>query len=295
MRARGFLFISVAATAWGTAGAVAALLYSTSGLGPIAVSWWRFVIGVTILGVVQAVRRRRIALPRKGWGSLVAVGVGLAVFQSAYYGAVAYVGLAVGTVVTLGAGPVLIAFGARFTMGERLGRAGAAAVALALAGLALLTGGSGSAGTRPALGIGLALLSAAGYAVVTLVMRARGTAGQAYDTTLVGFAVGGVCLLPFALLEGLGGVYSVSTVGWLVFLGAVPSALAYGLFFAGLVHIRAATASVVALLEPVVATVIAVVLLGERLSTAAVAGTVVLLGAVAVLVTAEAEYEVAAA
>jgi DME family drug/metabolite transporter len=297
MRARGFLFISVAATAWGTAGAVAAFLYRTSGLGPIAVSWWRFAIGATILGAVLAVRRRRIALPRTGWGSLAAVGVGLAVFQTAYYGAVAYVGLAVGTVVTLGAGPVLIAFGARVTIGERLGRSGTAAVALALAGLVLLTGGSGSAGTRPALGILLALLSASGYAVVTLLTRARGTAGQPYATALAGFAVGGVCLLPLALVEGLGGAYTASTVAWLLFLGAVPSALAYGLFFAGLAHVRAATASVVALLEPVVAAVIAVAVLGERLSGAAVAGTVVLLGAVAVLVAVESrpEYERGAA
>jgi DME family drug/metabolite transporter len=295
MRARGFLFISIAATAWGMGGAVAAHLYRTSGLGPIAVSWWRFVIGAMILGAVFLVRRRRIARPRKGWGTLAAVGVGLAVFQTAFYGAIAYAGLAVGTVVTLGAGPVLIAFGARVTMGERLGRAGTAAVALALAGLALLTGGSGGAGTRPALGIGLALLSAAGYAVVTLLTRAGGTAGQPYDTALAGFAVGAVCLLPFALVEGLGGEYTAETVGWLLYLGAVPSALAYGLFFAGLAHVRAATASVVALLEPVVAAGIAVALLGERLSGAAVAGTLVLLGAVAVLTTAEAAHEPAPA
>lgn len=287
MRARGFLFISVAATAWGTGGAVAAHLYRTSGLGPIAVSWWRFVIGVTILGAVFAMRRRRVALPREGWGARVAVGVGLAVFQTAFYGAIAYAGLAVGTVVTLGAGPVLIAFGARVAMGERLGRAGTAAVALALAGLVLLTGGSGGAGTRPALGIGLALLSAAGYAVVTLLTRAQGTAGQPYDTALAGFAVGGVCLLPFALVEGLDGGYAAGTVGWLLFLGAVPSALAYGLFFAGLARVRAATASVVALLEPIVAAGIAVALLGERLSGWALAGSVVLLSAVATLISTE--------
>lgn len=282
-----FLFIVVAAVAWGTGGAAAAFLYQSSSLGPIAVSWWRMVIGVAVLGAVFVMRRRRMAFPRKGWGTLVATGVGLALYQTAYYGAVAHVGLAVATVVTLGAGPVLIAFGARVTMGERLGRAGVVAVALALAGLVLLTGGSGSAGTRPALGIALSLLSASGYAGVTLLIRARGTAERPYETALAGFLVGGVCLLPLALVEGLGSGYGAGTVGWLLYLGAVPSALAYGLFFAALAHVRAATASVVALLEPVVAAVIGVVLLGERLSGAAVAGTVVLLGAVATLVATE--------
>ncbi|CAM5696714.1 hypothetical protein SGLAM104S_09169 [Streptomyces glaucescens] len=50
-----------------------------------------------------------------------ATGVGLAVFQTAYFAAVAATGLAVATVVTLGAGPVLSALGARLTLGERLG------------------------------------------------------------------------------------------------------------------------------------------------------------------------------
>ncbi|GAA4703262.1 DMT family transporter [Phytohabitans rumicis] len=288
MPARGFLFISIAATAWGSGAGAATLLYRTSGLGPIAVSWWRFVIGVTILAAVLAVRRRRRFAVRPNL-TLIATGVGLAVYQCAFYAAIAYVGLAVGTVVTLGAGPVLIAFGARFVLGERLGRAGTTAVGLAIAGLVLLTGGSGAAGPRPALGIGLALLSAAGYAAVTLLTRATGTSGDPYDTALVGFVIGGMCLLPLALVEGLmpAGQGLAGTVGWLLYLGAVPTALAYGLFFAGLGLVRATTASVVALLEPVAATAIAVGLFGERLSTAALVGTLVLLGAVAALATTE--------
>jgi DME family drug/metabolite transporter len=285
--ARGFIFISIAATAWGSGAGAATLLYRTSGLGPIAVSWWRFVIGVAILAAGLAVRRRRFAV--RPSPVLIATGVGLAVYQCAFYAAIAHVGLAVGTVVTLGAGPVFIAFGARVALGERLGRAGTVAVGLALAGLVLLTGGAGSAGPRPALGIGLALLSAAGYAAVTLLTRARGTADDPYDTALVGFVVGGACLLPLALAEGLvpAGPGLAGTIGWLLYLGAVPTALAYGLFFAGLGLVRATTASVVALLEPVAAAAIAVCLFGERLSTAAVLGTLVLLGAVVALTTME--------
>jgi drug/metabolite transporter, DME family len=286
--ARGFLFISVAAAAWGSGGAAAALLYRSSGLGPVAISYWRFAIGVAILALVLAVRRRRLVRPR--WSILLITGLGLALYQTAFYAAIAYTGLAVGTVVTLGAGPVLIAFGARITMGERLGRAGAIAVGLALAGLVLLAGDNGGTGPRPALGIGLALLSAVGYAVVTLMTRATGTATDPYDTALFGFAIGGVFLLPLALVEGVlpaTGSGLAGTVGALVYLGAVPTALAYGLFFAGLAMVRATTASVVALLEPVTAALIAVALLGERMTAGAVAGTVVLLGAVAALATTE--------
>ncbi|MYR59530.1 EamA family transporter, partial [Streptomyces sp. SID625] len=97
---------------------------------------------------------------------------------------------AVATVVTLGAGPVFIALGARLTLGERLGRSGAAAVAGALAGLAVLVLGSGGATVRP-WGVLLALASAAGYSGMTLLTRRWGRDGGAdHSATTVGaFAV----------------------------------------------------------------------------------------------------------
>lgn len=284
MPARGLFFISVAATSWGTGAAAAVLLYRTSGLGPVAVSYWRFVIGGAILAALLAIRSRPAAARASQRRSvLLFTGIGLAVYHTAFYGAIAYAGLAVGTVVTLGAGPILIAIGGRLTTGERLGRGGAIAVALALVGLVLLTGGMGAVGPHPWLGIGLALVSAIGYAGVTLMTRATGTGSDPYRTALVGFVIGGLCLLPLALAEGMvpSSVGLAQSVGWLLYLGAVPTALAYGLFFAGLAVVRATTASVVALLEPVTAAAIAVSAFGERLTPTALVGAVLMLAAVA--------------
>jgi DME family drug/metabolite transporter len=69
----------------------------------------------------------------------------------------------------------------------------------------------------------------------------------------------------------------------LVYLGLVPSALAYGLFFTGLRTVPGAVASIVTLLEPVTATALATLVLGQHLPAAALAGGVLVLGAVAVL------------
>jgi DME family drug/metabolite transporter len=290
-------FVSVAAAAWGTGGVVAAVLYRTSGLGPVAVSFWRFGCGVAVLAVVCALRRP-VAGPGPRWGRLAVTGVGMAVSQTAYFGAVGAVGATVGTVVTIGAGPVFIALGARATLGERLGARGAWAVGGALTGLLLLAGpgavagavaGPGVvAGSRPALGVGLALLSAAGYAGVTLLGRAAGTGGDGGDpfrAALAGFGVGALCLLPLALAEGVvpRAAGLAGTTGWLLYLGVVPTALGYGLFFTGLAVVPATTASVVALVEPLTAAAIAVTLLGERLTVAGAAGGVLLLAAVALL------------
>jgi DME family drug/metabolite transporter len=263
-------------------------------MGPIALSFWRCAGGLVLLLAVRLPRRRirpavREPLNRKGL-RIGVTGLGLAVFQTAYFAAVEATGLAVATVVTLGAGPVLIALGARLTMGERLGVGGTAAVAGALGGLAVLVLGSGGATVRP-WGVGLAVVSAAGYSAMTLLTRWWGRDGgaDASGTTVWAFAVTTACLLPFGLAEGLApqAAQPAHVLALLTYIAAVPTALAYGLYFAGAAVVRSATVSVIMLLEPVSAAALAVVLLGERLTTATLAGTSLMLGSVAGLAVAE--------
>ncbi|MFD8155401.1 DMT family transporter [Streptomyces sp. NPDC059720] len=293
---RGLLYLIVAGAAWGTAGAAASLVYRASDMGPVALSFWRCAAGLAVLLAVRALRPRTGAAPvREPLGRRIAragvTGLGLAVFQTAYFAAVSATGLAVATVVTLGAGPVLIALGARVTLAERLGRGGTAAVAGALTGLAVLVLGGGGTTVRP-WGVLLALLSAAGYSAMTLLTRRWGRDGSADSsrTTVGAFAVTSLCLLPFALMEGL--VPHTGAPGRLLLLLAyvavVPTALAYGLYFAGAAVVRSATVSVIMLLEPVSAAALAVLLLGEHLTAPTVAGTLLMLGSVTGLAVAEA-------
>ncbi|QOV39763.1 EamA family transporter [Streptomyces ferrugineus] len=291
---RGLIYLIVAGAAWGTAGAAASLVYRTSDMGPIALSFWRCAAGFVLLLGVHLLRprpRRTISEPlaRKAVRA-GATGITLAVFQTAYFAAVEVTGLAVGTVVTLGAGPVFIALGARLTLGERLGRGGVAAVAGALTGLVVLTLGGGGATVRP-WGVLLALVSAAGYCLMTLLARKWGRDGgtDAAGTSVWAFAVTSLCLLPFALAEGLlPHAADPLRLGWLVaYIATVPTALAYALYFAGAAVVRAATVSVIMLLEPVSAAVLAIVLLGEHLTAPTLAGILLMLGSVAGLAVAE--------
>ncbi|MFI6415840.1 DMT family transporter [Streptomyces sp. NPDC050842] len=295
---RSLLYLIVAGIAWGTAGAAASLIFRVSDMGPLALSFWRCVGGLVLLLGALALRPRRAVARTAGesrgrrTARILGTGIGLNVFQSAYFAAVQDTGLAVGTVVTLGAGPVLIAVGARLTMGERLGRGGLLAAGGALAGLAVLVLGGGAAEVRP-LGVILAVVAASGYAAITLLTRWLGRDGGATDalaTTTWAFAIGAVGLLPSAAAEGLvphtGSPMRVVLL--LVYVAAVPTALAYALYFAGAAVVRAATVSVIMLLEPVSAALIAVSLLGERLTAAIVLGTLLLLAAVTGLAFAEA-------
>ena len=288
---RGIWYVAIAATAWGTGGTAAAVLYGITDLDPVTVSWWRFLSGALLLAAVR--RRFGPGTPfalrrwdRATWRLVLVTGAGLAVYQTAYYLSINLCGLAVATVVTLGAGPVLIAVAAHATGLERVGPRGAAAVAAALAGLVLLAG-TGGTGNGPLAGIALALVSAAGYAAVTLLTR-RGGDLPRYDAALAGFAVGAVLLAPAADLgTDLGTTAPATAAALLAYLTAVPSALAYLLFFKGLAVVRATTASVVALVEPLTATLAAVALLGEPLPAPAAAGGALLLAAVAALAHAE--------
>ncbi|MFE3592547.1 DMT family transporter [Streptomyces niveus] len=299
---RSLFYLVVAGVAWGTAGAAASLVYRVSDIGPLSLSFWRCVGGLVLLLGALALRRRRAATASVQKGAVeprrrrlirvLGTGIGLAVFQSAYFAAVEETGLAVATVVTLGAGPVLIALGAMLTMGERLGGSGLFAVVGALAGLAVLVLGGDGATVRP-LGIAYAVLAAAGYAAITLLTRRLGQDGgkaDALSTTAWAFAVAALCVVPLAGAEGLlPHTSEPAQVLWLLlYVAAVPTALAYALYFAGAAVVRAATVSVIMLLEPVSAAVIAVALLGERLTAATVVGTSLLLAAVVGLATAEA-------
>ncbi|MER5554021.1 DMT family transporter [Streptomyces sp. NPDC002793] len=292
---RSLVYLVVAGIAWGTAGAAASLLFRISDLGPLALSFWRCAGGLVLLAGALVVRPRRprtaVEPRRRRLLRVLGTGIGLTVFQSAYFAAVEATGLAVGTVVTLGAGPVLIAVGARLILGERLGRGGIAAVAGALTGLAVLVLGGEAAEVRPA-GVLLALLSAAGYAAITLLTRwlgRDGAAGDPLSTSAWAFGVGAVGLLPMAAVEGLvPHTADTAQVLWLlVYVAAVPTALAYALYFAGAAAVRSATVSVIMLLEPVSAAVIAVTVLRERLTAATVIGTLLLLTAVMGLAYAE--------
>ncbi|MFI5804976.1 DMT family transporter [Streptomyces sp. NPDC051561] len=296
---RALTYLIVAGLAWGTAGAAASLLFAVSDLGPMALSFWRCAGGSLLLLTARLVLRpapaRKEARPgarRRRVGRLLATGLSLTVFQTAYFAAVQDTGLAVATVVTLGAGPVLIALGARVLLGERLGAGGVCAVTGALAGLGVLVLGGAGSEVGPT-GVLYALLSAAAYALMTLLTRWFGRDGGGGDpvtTSAWSFGIGTVCLLPLAWSEGLlpQTLEPGTVVGLLVYVAAIPTALAYALYFAGASVVRSATVSVIMLLEPVSAAVIAVVLLDERLTAATVLGTLLLLAAVAGLAYGEA-------
>ncbi len=282
---RGFALVVLAALCWGTSGLTGDLVADRAGLDPLDTAWHRMAIGAAALLAVHLARPRagtRTRLDGALRWRLAAVGAGLAVYQSAYFAAVATAGVSIATLVALGLAPLLVAVGAAVLGHGRPDRATGLALAVALAGLVLLVGVSagGDDGDAVLLGAAAAVGCAVAYAGVVL------TSSRVPDgvpTTTAGFAVGAVLLTPVALGAGLDLTTDPLSLALLLYLGLVPTALAYGLFFTGVRAVPAAVASIVTLLEPLTATALAVGLLGERLAPTALVGGLLMLGAVTAL------------
>jgi len=93
-------------------------------------------------------------------------------------------------------------------------------------------------------------------------------------------------LAPVLLLSDTGWLTTPGGLGLALFLGAVPTALAYVLFARGLRRLSAAEVSTLTLAEPVTAAALAAAVLGERPGALALAGITLVLTGLVVLATA---------
>lgn len=282
---RGVIAIAVAGLLWGTTGVVVQLVRESTGLSPASIGFYRLAVAAAALLLFGA-RHLRPALSalRAQPALLTLIGAGLGAYQALYFLAVAWGGVAMATVVSLGLAPVLIA-------GWEAGRARRVpapatlcGVALAVAGLALITGFDVSpteAAPRPLVGLLAAIGSGIGYAGSTVLSRRVSRQTQPLVLTTVTTAVGALTLLPVALLSGgLAVPATLATATMLAYLGVAATAVAYGLFYAGLRTTAAGAAVVLTLLEPLTAALLAVLLLDERLTAPIAVGGLLLLGAV---------------
>ncbi|QEC46561.1 EamA family transporter [Baekduia soli] len=269
---------------------LAALCFGTTGtaqaLGPdasaVTVGAARIAVGAVLLLLVRrAVAREPAARWARGPAAVAALGV--AGYQLCFFAAVKDTGVAVGTVVALGSAPALAGAGGWLLDRRPPGRAWLAATTLACAGVALLAlAGGGSQVSAP--GVALAVGAGASYALFTLAAKRLLDAGHAVESVMAcAFGWGAVLLVPVLVLGDLSWVASAGGAAMALWLGAIPTAVAYLLFARGLRHLPASEVATLTLGEPVTAAVLGAVVLGERPGALAVAGILVILGGLAVL------------
>jgi DME family drug/metabolite transporter len=182
---------------------------------------------------------------------------------------------------TIGAAPVMVTLaGARK---RRPGRWTLVSLAGTGTGLVLLRWSSADlAPARLFGGLGFALLAAAGFAALTLLTAKPVEGLEPLPTTAFGCLVGGLLLTPLASWSGMALPLHADVLAVALYLGAVPTALAYAAYLRGLADAHPVLGALSAVLEPLTAAVLSAVLLGERLAVTAWCGAALLVAALAV-------------
>jgi drug/metabolite transporter, DME family len=268
---------------WGTTGSSQALLEGAVPSGVVGAL--RILVGgIVLMAVASHELRGALQSIRATWPLLLATAVSVAAYQLAFFTGVRLVGIAVGTILTVGSAPFVAGILSISLGHHRPSRRWALTTLVAVVGLVLLVRPTGAVRLDVA-GVLAALAAGCAFAVYTVLAKRLLVRGVPRLTSVaVPFFLGGLLLVP-ALIAGLSRAESpeqlvtlrgLLIVGW---LGVVATALAYLLFSSGLQGVPAVTGTTLALAEPLTATVLGIAVFGERLGVVAAVGAAAVAGA----------------
>ncbi|MGY1725740.1 DMT family transporter [Geodermatophilus sp. SYSU D01062] len=249
-------------------------------LSPGALALGRLLVGTAVLALLS-LGRGWVAPTRREWGLLAVCGVGwFAVYNVALNAAERHLDAGT-TAMLVNIGPILIAVLAGVWLHEGFPRWLVAGLAVAFAGVLLIgVAGRGSGGDL--LGVLLCLVAAVTYAVGVVAQKPVLRRLPPLQVTATACAIGAACCLPWAgaLVSDLAAA-PVSSVLGMVYLGVVPTALAFSTWAYALARTEAGRLGVTTYLVPPLVVVLGWALLDEVPPALAVAGGAVCLAGVA--------------
>lgn len=280
------LFVLAAALLWSTIGTSYTLILNWfPELDSISLVTIR-AIGATVLLGIWLAWRRPAALkpPRAALPPFMILG-GSAVtgFYVVYGLAVEWSSVAVATVL-LYLAPAIVGIGGALFLNEPLTSRNIVSMLLAFAGCILVVGLIGDADDVTTRGIVAGLLSAVTYASFTLIGKPLMGRHPVDMTLFFHLLFGSVGLLAVALIVN-GRVHASwqAVIVITLFNGIFSSLLPIASYTIGMRRMRAASASTIATLEPVLAIMLAWMLLGESLGPVQIAGAALVISAVLLL------------
>jgi drug/metabolite transporter (DMT)-like permease len=266
---RGQVYVALAAVAWSTAGVLQRQLTldtATQAMGRAAFA------GVALLAFVAVAECGRVVPAFRSIGAAgVAVAACAAISSGSFIAALNHTTVA-RVLFLLAVAPLLATLLARVTLGEPIRRSTAAAMTVALAGVALMLGAPGDGSLA---GDGLSLLAALSFSVMIVITRWRQDVSMAPATCLSQvFLV--VAFLPFATPGAIGG----ADVGWLAALGIGQIGLGFALLTVGARLIPAAQVGLITLLEIVLGPLWVWLALDERPDARTLVGGAIVIAAI---------------
>ena len=245
----GYFAIFGAAVLWGLIGPVSKLAFQ-GGAAPMEVAFFRALFA-WIFFSLQALCQGNMRFSWRDLVFFVPFGlVGVTVFYASYQLAIERCGAALASVLLYTA-PIWVVALSPWVLGERITFAKAAALALAISGVFLVSGEKEIA-LNP-LGLLFGLVSGFSYALYYLIGKRFLVGYPTSYTFSYALLVGSLGLLPFLRVHEKTGL----AWGAIVFLAFFSTYIAYSLYFAGLRRLPASRAAIIATLEPVVAALVA--------------------------------------
>lgn len=267
--AGGIVAIIFACFLWGTTGTVASFAPDVSALAIGA-----FAMGMggvfLLLSAMKTLRRDRQRLCSSPW-LLVTGGLSVAVYPLAFYSSMRLSGVAIGTVVSLASAPFFAAMLERLISKKQVSPQWLLSFLIGVLGIGLLATGQSSdsisAGSRADqyTGVALGLLAGLSYALYSWVakrMIEQGVHSKSAMASMFGMAA--VLLLPSLAFTGDNLFATASNASVAIYMALIPMFIGYLCFSYGLRYVDASKATLLTLLEPVIAMLLAVAIVGER-------------------------------
>jgi DME family drug/metabolite transporter len=252
-----------AATLFGTTGTAQAL--GPPETTPLGVGATRIIVGSIALWAFAG-RRPDLTRLRGRTGGVLLGAVGVAAYQPGFFIGTGRSGVALGTIVAIGSGPLFAGALQWAWLRRRPSAIWAVATVVMIAGGVVLVIGRGGDASFSLVGTLGSLTAGFGYALFAIVTKRLIDVGVNSTEALAWqFSLGALLLVPFLATQPLAWLGRPSGMAMAAHLGVLATGAAYLLYGWGLRSVSTSIAVTLTLVEPVTAAVAAVVLLGERL------------------------------
>lgn len=259
LRNSSLIFAGICFGTTGTAQALGPKLAS-----PLAVGSMRLIIGATLLYLFHRLTSKsQSALSHT---DLWLGAIGVALYQISFFSAVRSTGVAIGTITALGSAPALTGIVAYLITGEKPTRRWFLATVVTTIGILLLGTSKGLADFNVS-GFCLALGAGAAYSIFAVASKRALKAGATISGAMSRiFLLAATISAPLIFVGDSSWLTSSKGILMELWLGVIPTALAYIAYAYGLEKVRASTASTLILAEPATATLLAAVVLNESVA-----------------------------
>ncbi|MDE5997844.1 MAG: DMT family transporter [Muribaculaceae bacterium] len=271
-KVKGYTLAAIAAAAYGTNPAFAVPLYG-HGMNAVSVLLFRYLMGLPVLAVIMAVRKKSFSLKKGEIVPTMILGVLMALSSLTLFESYNYMNSGVASTL-LFVYPVMVAVMMIMFFHEKFSISTVICLVVMGAGLMLLMKPQGDT-TLSLFGCLLVMLSALTYALYIVMVNVSKSVKNIPTTKLLFYVLGWGCLVYVGMIVS-GSELTVPTENWgwlnLLALAVIPTVVSLGCTTRAIQLIGSTPTAILGALEPVSAVVLSVLVLGQQVTIQDIVG-----------------------